>query len=117
MHIEQAKDMAAYNQWMNSRLYSACSELSDVERRKDRGAFFKSIHGTLNHLLLADKIWLGRFLGAPIQVNGLDQELYHDFAALRHAKEATDRNILQWVDRSEERRVGKECVSTCRSRW
>lgn len=98
MHIEQAKDMAAYNQWMNSRLFSACSELADVERRKDRGAFFKSIHGTLNHLLLADKIWLGRFLGTPIQVNGLDQELYHDFAELRHAREATDRDILQWVD-------------------
>lgn len=65
MHAQQARDMAAYNRWMNKRLYAVCAELSDVERREDRGAFFKSIHGTLNHLLLADRIWLGRFSASP----------------------------------------------------
>lgn len=97
MYIEQAKDMAACNQWMNTHLYAICGELSDAERRKDRGAFFKSIHGTLNHLLLADLIWLGRFRGAPIHVNGLDQELHHDFSDLKQAREHTDEEILQWV--------------------
>jgi uncharacterized damage-inducible protein DinB len=97
MHIEQAKDMALYNQWMNERLYSVCSDISDVERRRDRGAFFKSIHGTLNHLLLADKIWLGRFLNEPFQVDRLDQELYHNFNELTQARTETDESILQWV--------------------
>ena len=98
MHVEQAKDMALYNQWMNERLYSVCSDISDVERRKDRGAFFKSIHETLNHLLLADKIWLGRFLNEPFQVDRLDQELYHNFNELTQARRETDESILQWVN-------------------
>jgi uncharacterized damage-inducible protein DinB len=90
--------MAAYNLWMNSRLYAVCAELSDAERRQDRGAFFKSVHGTLNHLLLADKVWLGRFLGQPFRVDSLDQELYHDFEELRRAREDTDEQIGRWAD-------------------
>ena len=97
MRAEQAQLMAAYNEWMNSRLYTVCRELSDVERRQDRAAFFKSIHGTLNHLLLADKVWLGRFLGEPFHVEALDQELFHDFEELERARNEADRRILQWA--------------------
>jgi uncharacterized damage-inducible protein DinB len=89
--------MAAYNEWMNSRLYDVCAEVPDDERRRDRGAFFKSIHGTLNHLLLADKVWLGRFLGQPFAVQSLDQELFHDFGDLRRARVETDRQIADWA--------------------
>lgn len=98
MHAQQARDMARYNQWMNKRLYEICVTLPDAERRRDRGAFFKSIHGTLNHLLLADKVWLGRFFGEPFPVDGLDQELYADFDALRQAREETDCTILEWAE-------------------
>jgi uncharacterized damage-inducible protein DinB len=52
--------MARYNRWMNERIYERCEKLSDTERKVDRGAFFCSIHGTLNHLLLGDRLWLGR---------------------------------------------------------
>lgn len=97
MRTEQTRAMAAYNQWINRRLYSVCAELSDFERRKDRGVFFKSIHGTLNHLLLADKVWLGRFFGEPFHVDRLDQALYHDFGELRQAREEADEEILQWA--------------------
>ena len=97
MRPEHAQVMAGYNEWMNRRLYAVCAELSDVERRQDRAAFFKSIHGTLNHLLLADKIWLGRFVGEPFHVAGLDQELFDDFEELRRARGETDRDILQWA--------------------
>ncbi|HEY8521276.1 MAG TPA: DinB family protein [Gammaproteobacteria bacterium] len=89
--------MAAYNEWMNGRMYAVCAELPDDERRRDRGAFFKSIHGTLNHLLLADKVWLGRFLGEPFAVKSLDQELFHDFEELRGARAETDRQIVEWA--------------------
>jgi uncharacterized damage-inducible protein DinB len=89
--------MAAYNRWMNERLYALCAGLPDEERRRDRGAFFRSLHGTLNHGLLADRIWLGRFRGEPFAFASLDQELYVDFAALRAERERTDGAIEAWA--------------------
>lgn len=66
--------MASYNRWMNERLYAVCAEMTDAERKRDGQAFFGSIHGTLNHLLLADKIWLGRFQQNPFGAVCLDDE-------------------------------------------
>ena len=66
--------MAQYNRWMNRKLYAICAEIPDADRKKDLGAFFKSLHGTLNHLLYGDKAWMGRFLNDPFKggVNGPD---------------------------------------------
>lgn len=89
--------MAAYNRWMNERLYATCAELSDEERKLDRGAFFASIHGTLNHLLLADKVWMGRFTSQPFKPVSLDQELFSDFVELRAAREDMDAEIERWA--------------------
>lgn len=112
MRPEQARDMARYNQWMNDHLYAICAELPDAERRKDRGAFFKSIHGTLNHILLADRIWLGRFLGEPFQASSLDQELYHDFGELTQARQDTDRTIIEWANTLTEESLGGDLSYT-----
>lgn len=95
--LAYAQTMAAYNRWMNDRLYECCAQLTDEERKHDVGAFFKSIHGTLNHLLLADRVWLGRFTRTLFAVNSLDQELYSDFAQLRLERTATDVTITSWV--------------------
>ena len=92
-----ARTMAAYNRWMNRRLYGCCAILPDAERKRDAGAFFKSIHGTLNHLLLADRIWLGRFHANPYPARSLDQELYADFGELRREREAADEEISGWI--------------------
>ena len=54
---------ASYNAWCNERLYDAAATISDADYRADRGAFFKSLHGTLNHLLVGDRIWMRRFTG------------------------------------------------------
>jgi uncharacterized damage-inducible protein DinB len=54
---------ANYNAWCNERLYDAAALTSDADYRADRGAFFKSLHGTLNHILVADRIWMKRFTG------------------------------------------------------
>ncbi len=97
MKAEQAITMAAYNRWMNERLYAVCAVLSDEERKQDRGAFFRSIHGTLNHLLLADKIWLGRFEGVPFPAVSLDQQLFTDFSALWSDRKSTDSRIETWA--------------------
>lgn len=93
----QANTMASYNRWMNQRLYTECAKLSDGERKKDCGAFFKSIHGTLNHILLGDKVWLGRFLNKPFQVAGLDEELHSDYEKLWADRSATDEVIVEWA--------------------
>ena len=96
--LEYAKTMAAYNNWMNGCLYAAGAKLSDEQRKRDLGAFFKSIHGTLNHLLLADRIWMGRFAQKPFPARSLDQELYADFDELRAQRERTDQAITEWVN-------------------
>ena len=96
--VEWARTLAAYNRWMNERLYALCAELPDAERKRDRGAFFRSIHGTLNHGLLGDRLWLGRFTGTPFVVASLDQELAADFAELRGERQRTDREITRWID-------------------
>jgi uncharacterized damage-inducible protein DinB len=96
--LAHARRMARYNRWMNEKLYACCARLTDEQRKQDVGAFFKSIHGTLNHLLLADRIWMGRFTGVPFAARSLDQELYADFAELRAERARTDADIAAWVE-------------------
>ena len=95
--LELFRTLARYNRWMNERLYAVCAEMPDDGRKQDRGAFFKSVHGILNHLLLADRIWLGRFTNAPFKVSSLGQELYSDFDQLRRERAKTDAEIEAWV--------------------
>jgi uncharacterized damage-inducible protein DinB len=84
---------ARYNRLANEALYEACAALSDEERRRDLGAFFTSVHGTLNHLLLGDRIWMTRFEGGAHVSTNLNAILFDDFAALRSARADMDRRI------------------------
>jgi uncharacterized damage-inducible protein DinB len=95
--LAQAIHLARYNGWMNAKLYECSARLTDAQRKEDVGAFFKSIHGTLNHLLLADNIWMGRFEQRPFAAKSLDQQLHADFAELRAAREGMDRRIEAWA--------------------
>jgi uncharacterized damage-inducible protein DinB len=97
VHSEQARLAADYNAWMNDKLYAVCATLADHDRKRDRGAFFRSIHGTLNHLLLADLVWMGRFDGAVFRPKSLDQELYASFEELRSHRVALDERIRRWT--------------------
>src|ERR1700752_1757927 len=105
MTPEYAGVLVRYNRWMNDKLYAVAEQLTDTERKEDRGAFFGSIHRTLNHLLLADRVWLGRFTGAALQEGGmgaggirsLDQELYNDFDQLGLERAKTDDEIDAFV--------------------
>ncbi|MBX3223049.1 MAG: damage-inducible protein DinB [Labilithrix sp.] len=104
MTPEYARELARYNRWMNDKLYAVAEKLTDAERKEDRGAFFGSIHRTLNHLLLADRVWLARFTGAAVQdgemapgIRSLDQELYADFDELRRERTKTDDAIDAFV--------------------
>ncbi|WP_421913685.1 DinB family protein [Mesorhizobium sp.] len=88
---------AAYNQWANGRIYDAAAELNDEEFGRDTGAFFGSMMGTLNHLLTTDRIWMKRFTGEGDAPTTLDAILYRALPALRAAREAEDRRIMDWV--------------------
>ncbi|MBZ6078617.1 DinB family protein [Microvirga puerhi] len=90
--------LAAYNAWCNQRLYDAVAELTDSEYRADRGAFFKSIHGTLNHLLTTDRIWMRRITGQGDAPSRLDAILFEEFGSLRDARWKEDERIMSYVD-------------------
>jgi uncharacterized damage-inducible protein DinB len=90
--------LAAYNEWVNRRLYDAASALPEHDYRADRGAFFGSLHGTLNHLLLGDRIWLHRFTDVGDEPTALDAILYDDVATLRAARAVEDARIIAYVE-------------------
>ena len=89
--------MARYNRWMNERLYALVAEIPDAERKRDRGAFFGSVHGTLNHLLWGDRMWLGRFIDEPCTAPAFGADMFDDFAELARERETTDRRMLDWA--------------------
>ena len=94
-----------YNAWANSRLYNATARLSAEQYRADRGAFFKSVHGTLNHLLVTDRIWMQRFTGEGDAPNRLNAILFESFDDLRTARAAEDRRIVDFVDGLDDGRI------------
>lgn len=94
---EYCQAMAAYNGWMNRKVYAAAARMTDEARKADRGAFFRSIHSTLNHLLWGDRVWLPRFNGSRYPVGAIGADLYEDFATLREAREAMDDAIAAWA--------------------
>jgi uncharacterized damage-inducible protein DinB len=89
--------MAEYNVWMNAKVYAACSTLPREALFEDRGAFFRSIYLTLNHIAYADMAFLSRFTGEPPTVPPLGEDLFGGFAALRAERERLDRRILDWA--------------------
>ena len=86
--------LGRYNAWANRRLYEACAGLSAADYAARRPAFFGSIHGTLNHILVGDRIWLARFEGRTTDIQSLDEILYGDFTSLRAAREVEDARII-----------------------
>src|SRR3546814_15835100 len=94
---------------MNERLYAAAATLPAAELARDRGAFFGSIVGTLNHLVVADTIWLQRFAKLPAPPaaldavralpapGSLDDMPFPDFDALAAHRRWPDANIARWI--------------------
>jgi uncharacterized damage-inducible protein DinB len=113
MHtLEYFQLLCRYNRWMNDKLYEVCATIPDEVRKEDRGAFFRSMHGTLNHLLLADRAWLGRLTGVPFVARSLDQELCSDFVELRRERDKTDTALQAMVDSLSEERLASNLTYT-----
>src|SRR5690606_31033945 len=97
--LDHVRRMARYNRWANNRLYDACAMLSPEDYFAPRPSFFGSIHATLNHILVGDRLWLGVFTGSgPAPLTRLDMILHEDLAALRAAREAKDAEIIAFSD-------------------
>ena len=92
--------MARYNRWQNQNLYGCADRLSDADRKKDRQAFFGSIHKTLNHLLWGDRIWMHRFTGSPRPPGGVLESVaqHDDWQDLKRERTAFDATIIAWAD-------------------
>jgi uncharacterized damage-inducible protein DinB len=94
------KRMARYNRWQNQNLFGVADRLSDEERRRERGAFFGSIHNTLSHLMWADQIWMSRLTDMPAPKGGIPESLslYPEWELLRNDRTALDQRIISWAD-------------------
>jgi uncharacterized damage-inducible protein DinB len=120
----QFERMADYNLWMNTRVYDAASRLEPSELRADKGAFFGSVFGTLNHILVADTIWMNRFARHPRgfrSMAGIDclprpkdlsQLLYAEFDSLREARHAMDSMIIGFCDEALDEDYAHELAYT-----
>jgi uncharacterized damage-inducible protein DinB len=100
--------MARYNAWANARLYAEARALSDESYRKDVGAFFRSLHGTLNHLLVTDRIWMRRFTGEGEHPSKLNAIMFDDLPSLEAARRAEDARIIQYVQGLSEEEIGRD---------
>jgi uncharacterized damage-inducible protein DinB len=89
--------MAAYNRWANRRLFAAAAALPDDDYRRPAGAYFGSLHGTLNHLLVTDRNWMGRFEGSHDAQLKLNAILFDRIEDLRAAREREDKRIIDHV--------------------
>jgi uncharacterized damage-inducible protein DinB len=89
--------MAEYNAWANTRLYRMAGRLSDEQYRRDVGAYFKSLHGTLNHLLTADRIWMRRLTGTGEAPAALNTIVCDDLPSLTAARQREDERLIEFV--------------------
>jgi len=89
--------LANFNPWVNAHIYDAVATLADEEYRRDEGLFFGSIHRTLNHILVVDRLWFCRVQGVKPDVKSLDQILFNDFDQLRAGRQAEDQQIIDIV--------------------
>jgi uncharacterized damage-inducible protein DinB len=89
--------MANYNEWANARLFRAAESLDEALYRKEVGAYFGSLHGTLNHLLVSDRIWMRRLTGTGSHPEALNAILFDDLRSLRAARIEEDSRIIAFV--------------------
>ncbi|MGE0256494.1 MAG: DinB family protein [Alphaproteobacteria bacterium] len=101
------RTFARYNRWANARLYAAAAALPDGQYRADRGAFFGSLHGTLNHILVGDRVWLARITGGGEAPKRLDEILHDRLDALTAAREQEDARLISVIDGLDDARLAE----------
>lgn len=117
--------MAKYNSWMTEKVYAAADLMSDEDRKADRGAFFRSVHSTLNHILFADRAWMGRFTGRKYEIKGMGVELFENFDELKAAhfdmclqiSDFAEWLTIDWLAEDLEWTSGQDGIPRSRPRW
>tara|TARA_B100001964_G_scaffold119797_1_gene133153 strand:+ start:531 stop:1022 length:492 start_codon:yes stop_codon:yes gene_type:complete len=104
--------LSNFNTWANAKIFSSCKKLDDTEYKRDRGAFFSSIHGTLNHLLVVDKAYISRIKGKDHGLISLDQILYENLFQLEEARIKEDKRLVGLVNSLSEESIQKEITYT-----
>lgn len=110
--MDHFRTMSRFNRWVNARLFDSVAKLSDEQYRKDIGLFFGSVHATLNHLLLVDRLWTRRLRGEPNGVKSLTEIQHDDFPSLRRARIEEDEAFISLVDRLTPAQLDKPVVYT-----
>ena len=108
LHITNFQLLANFNTWANKKIISSCKKLDDTEYKKDRKAFFSSIHGTLNHLLVVDRAYISRIEGKDHGLISLDQILYENLFHLEEASIKEDKRLVDLVNNLSEESIHKE---------
>jgi uncharacterized damage-inducible protein DinB len=102
---EHFRVFALYNAWANERVYACAAQLTPEALAQDRGAFFQSLLGTLNHLLVTDRLWMSRLEGMSPHGTKLNEILHENFDDLRAARQAQDTKIVEFVHGLSEERT------------
>lgn len=110
--LDHFRMFADYNRWANRLTYAAAAELTDAQLRESRGAFFGSLLATLNHILVADRVWLKRFTREGDAPTALDTILHDDLAGLAAARAAEDERIIAWIDSLSDEQLGADLTYT-----
>ena len=100
--------LANFNKWTNEKIITSCKKLTETEYKKDRGAFFSSIHGTLNHLLVVDRAYISRIEGKDHGLKGLDQILFKSLLQLEEARIKEDKRLVDLINNLSEESINKE---------
>lgn len=104
--------LANFNMWANIRLFSSCRKLDENEYKKDRRAFFTSIHGTLNHLLVVDNLFISRIEGKDHNIKSMDQILHYTINDLEEARIKKDKHLVNVVNNLSDKNINMEITYT-----
>ncbi|OCP01384.1 MULTISPECIES: DinB family protein [unclassified Ensifer] len=110
--LDHFRMFADYNRWANRLIYAAAAQLTDAELRESRGAFFGSLLATLNHILVADRVWMRRFTQEGDAPSALDALLHDDLPGLAAARATEDARIIAWVGSLDDERLGAKLTYT-----
>ena len=102
--------LAAFNAWANTRIFSPCKKLDEREYKKDRKAFFTSIHGTLNHLLVVDNLYISRIEGKDHNIRSMDQILHDNIDDLEEARIKKDKSLVDLINNLSEENIDTEII-------
>ena len=96
--IDRFRQLASYNRWANAVIFTAAIGMTDEAYRRPTGVYFGSLHATLNHILLTDRLWLKRLTGSGEHPSRLDAILYEDRADLTRARLAEDARLISVIE-------------------